>query len=746
MQSPTGDSRVHSMIGERSATDRSTRGAALFVTAVLCAAFLVFLVQPMVGKRILPWFGGVPAVWTVCLAFYQTTLFAGYAYAHCLIRFVGPNAQLAVHAVAVALAFLALPVLPDAPAEIDGELDPTRTVIGLLAKSVALPFLVLASTGPLVQVWLARAHPSVSPYWLYSVSNAGSFLALFAYPFAIEPRLSVSTAGEVFTLGFVVTGLLVLACAVLSARAAPVETAPGTTPAAEPGEERTPSSSAMPAETLEREPSAARRRLEALRWIALSAGAVVVLMGVTNKLCLDVASIPFLWIVPLATYLLTFIVAFGSERTYRRAPYGTLAVVSFLVSRAIELDDLIVFQAAAYCALLFSTCMVLHGELYRSRPSPRYLTRFYLCVSAGGALGGLFVGLAAPLLFDDYHELSLGLLFALVMMLAICTEDPGSFFFARPPRWRWALAAPIVCAFVGYFLWLDLRPEPLRLSEERSFFGVLAVDEVHDGVSVRRTLSNGSTVHGAQIQDPRARQLPTAYYGRATGLGLLLTSRPRERPSRIGVVGLGIGTIAAYGRAGDEIRFYEIDPVVARLAGAEGPFSYLADSKARVEVVVGDGRRALESEQGHGRAQGFDLLVLDAFTSDAIPVHLMTREAFDCYFRALAPDGLLAVHVSNRHFRLMDLVSRMAAARGGHSLQIKTATLPELESGGADWVVVARDAEELARLRIRIEKRLRRLKLLPGSVLIRRGADLELDDIPVWTDDYSDLSRVVRWN
>ncbi|MBK7948536.1 MAG: hypothetical protein IPK00_07265 [Deltaproteobacteria bacterium] len=391
----------------RPGDERSAWTAALFGAAVFAAAFLVFLVQPMVGKRILPWFGGVPAVWTVCLAFYQTVLFAGYAYAHVLIRCFGPKQQLAIHAAAVVAAILALPVLPEAPPDLEGQADPTWTVIASLSGSVALPFLVLASTGPLVQFWLARAHPAVSPYSLYAVSNIGSFLALFAYPFAIEPRLSVSESGSLWAWAFASTGMLVLACAWTAIRS---------------GSGRSPTS----AQVDEAEVATAPRHSDALRWLALSATAVVVLMGVTNKLCLDVASIPFLWIVPLATYLLTFVVAFGSERAYRRAPCGALAVVSFLITRAIEIDDLIVFQAGAYCLLLFSTCMILHGELYRSRPPATDLTRFYLCVSAGGALGGLFVGLAAPALFDDYHELSLGLLLTLALVLSIGARDPGA--------------------------------------------------------------------------------------------------------------------------------------------------------------------------------------------------------------------------------------------------------------------------------------------------------------------------------
>ena len=699
------------------------RDLVFYAAAAFASAFLIFLVQPMVGKRILPWYGGVPSVWMVCLAFYQTALFLGYGYAHLLTRFLAPRAQIGVHAAVVAAGFLSLPILPVTPPELASAGDPTMSLVLLLSSSVALPFLVLASTGPLVQAWLARAHPTVSPYPLYAVSNLGSFLALFAYPFGIEPQISLTTAGTVWTGTFVATELLVLACGFPMLRSQkpdqPTEAGEATGPLLPP------------------------RMQDSVLWIALAGTAVVVLMGVTNKLCLDVASIPFLWVLPLATYLATFVVAFSSERAYRRAPFVAIAMGSLVITRSFGVDEWVVHQVIAYCALLFSTCFLLHGELYRARPGPRWLTRFYLCVSAGGALGGIFVGLVAPFVWDSYAELDVGLLLAAGLVLMRCARDPRSFLARTAPLWHWCIAAPLLLIFTGWFLWDDLRPDPLQIHAERSFFGVLRIDETRDGVAPQRTLMNGTTVHGVQFTGNQGRRLPTSYYGRATGLGLTLASRPRADHWKIGVVGLGVGTIAAYGRKDDQIRFYEIDPVVARLAGPGGPFTFVESSEAQIEVVLGDARRSIVAEQMRSGSQNFDLLVLDAFTSDSIPIHLMTREAFERYFEAIRPDGLIAVHVTNRHFQLMDLASRMAAELGADSLQIRSEPIPELQSGQADWVILSRETDRLTLLRIRFEKRMSALGSSPHSLLVRRGRDLPLHTVPVWTDDYSDLWSVV---
>lgn len=700
---------------------------AFYAIAIFASAFLIFLVQPMVGKRILPWFGGVPAVWTLCLAFYQSALFLGYAYAHAMIRFVKPRLQVAIHAAAIAAAIASLPVLPDAPPESVHGGDPTLSVLRLLASSVALPFLVLASTGPLVQAWFARVHPTRSPYPLYAVSNLGSLLALFIYPFVLEPHLSLTATGTLWTWAFAASGLAVLACALPGLRI------PSEALAADAFDE----SSGTPS---------GRGFADALVWLGLSGTAVILLMGVTNKLCLDVASIPFLWIAPLATYLITFIVCFSSERAYRRGPFVAAALASLAITAAIGPREMIAYQVLAYCGLLFSACMCLHGELYRSRPATHSLTRFYLFVSGGGALGGLLVGVVAPVVFNDYYELQVGLVFSGLMMLAVCARDPRSFLRWNGQRGRWRIVAPLALAVTGLILWQTMRPDPFVIHKERSFFGVLTVHQVSDATGVNRTLTNGTTVHGLQLQGKAVQRIPTSYFGRATGIGLALTSRPGEGSSKIAVIGLGVGTLAAYGREGDSMRFFEIDPVVVRLAGPGGYFSFIEDSKAEVDVVVGDARRSIEDQQARGERQDFDILILDAFSSDAIPIHLMTQEAFAGYFKALAPNGMLAVHVSNRHFHLMNLVSRMAAEFGAHSLQIKTRPAPQLQSGLTDWVIITRNSDDLTRMQIQIEKRHRSLGLAPGAILMRRGSDANLDAFPLWTDDYSDLLSVVRWN
>lgn len=702
---------------------------ALFAIAIFSSAFLIFLVQPMVGKRIMPWFGGVPSVWMLCLAVYQTTLFLGYAYAHGLIRFVKPRLQPGLHALVVGAAFLALPVLPEAFPESLRSADPTRAVLVLLARSVALPFLALAATGPLVQAWFARAHPTRSPYFLYAVSNLGSLLALFVYPFGLEPRLALSATGRLWTVAFAATGVAVLACGVVMARSGTAE-----------------GDSADRARAVD--PTARRgasRFGEDLLWLALSGSAVILLMGVTNRLCLDVASVPFLWIAPLTTYLATFILCFASERSPRRGLWAIVAVAAFAIVQTVgESQTSLVHQVVAWCALLFGACMTLHGELHRSRPAAGSLTRFYLFVSAGGALGGLFVGLVAPVVFDDHHELLVGLLLTAALFLVVGARDPASVLRWDGPRGRWALLAPLALAGAGILVARALEPDPLVLRKERSFFGVLTVRELPDRAGGKRTLANGTTLHGTQFRSMAGKRTPTAYYGRGTGIGLALVSRPEASESRLGVIGLGVGTLAAYGRAGDTMRFYEIDPAVIAIAGRGGDFSFLENSKAAIEVVPGDARLSLEDEQRRGEREGFDVLVLDAFSSDAIPVHLMTREAFRDYLDALAPGGWMAVHVTNRHFQLMDLVSRMAAELGAQSLQLSSGVAPRLQSAPADWVLVARDADVLSRLQTRIEERHRALKRLAGAIRMQRPSASQLDASPVWTDDYSDLFRVLR--
>lgn len=720
---------------------------ALYVVAIAVPAFLIFLVQPMVGKRILPWFGGAPGVWAVCLAFYQTTLFAGYAYAHGLIRLASPSWQVVVHAAVVAVAVLGPGVLPWPRPEAIDAAAPIPQILGLLVWHVAAPFAVLAATGPLVQVWFARRHPERSPYPLYAVSNAGSMAALLAFPFLIEPHLGLDRVGRLWSAAFVGAMALVLVVAALARR--PGARPGGAKPSVDPG-----------ADT--RVPPEVTPGL-VLLWIGLAAAAVIVLNGITNRLCLDIASVPFLWIVPLAAYLLTFIVCFSSQRTYARAPFFGLLIVLLAVS-AVELlfsdRNEIAGQAgllirfgslpaivAYYTALLFVLCTIAHGELYRLRPRTESLTAFYLCVSGGGALGGLFVGIAAPSLFDGYAEYAWGLVGVVVLAgIAGARASRGLETEVRRSRPVVRVAVVVGVALVAFDLAQALRPSPAQSHQERNFFGVLRVIEQGEGPHASKTLMHGSTLHGAQFQSRRGRALPTSYYGPASSLAAALATRPGEPPARVGIVGLGVGTIAAYGRPGERFRFYEIDPAVVRIARDDGTFHFLADSAAQVEVRVGDARRRLEDEQQESGSQGFDVLVIDAFTSDAVPVHLMTAEAFAVYRDALAEQGLLAVHVSNRHFQLRRLVAKLGRAVGLAHLHVQTKDVPARQTHRSRWVFLARDPERLARIEGSSRVVSERLGLAPGTHRFARTPEDVLEATPLFTDDYSDLFGLLAWD
>ncbi len=708
-------------------------GLLLFAAAIAGSAFLVFLVQPMVGKRLLPWYGGAPGVWALCLAFYQVTLFAGYAYAHLLLRLGRPRLEWGLHALLFAFAFWALPVLPGETFRPQASSDAATGILTALVANVALPFLFLAATGPLVQTWFARAHPGRAPYFLYALSNAGSLGALFAYPLLFEPNFGLIQTGTTWSAGFAAIGLAVLACGgVALARRG----------AAEPASE-----DPAPADTHE-----AGVRPVAL-WMALPCVAVMLLMGISNQLCLDVASVPFLWILPLAVYLVTFILSFASERFYRRGPFVALVVITAL---ALPIADpafsdpapLTTFQSrpiaiSLYLLLLFGTCMVLHGELYRRRPAVTALSSYYLWISAGGALGGLFVGIVAEHWFIDYYEVPVAFAAWWLLVLGLAMRDSRSRIHFSTSPWRrlaaTALAAGVVFAMASH--------ERFRTSgvihQERSFFGVLRVITSAEGEAPAHVLRHGTTLHGLQFTSGNLRSFPTAYYGFAGGVGLTLQSAAQGAPLRVGVIGLGVGTLAAYGRPGDLYRFYEIDPAVVSLARTSGFFTFLGDSQADIEVVEADGRLALEEEERRGEP-GWDVLVVDAFSSDAVPVHLLTREAFELYAQRLGPKGILALHVSNRHLDLTNLSFRLARAQGLAAAEIRTASAPQLTTVPSRWVVIAREPQQLADLLTSIGSASRKLRL-PGDhvgvalpIEPRRGGSA-----PIWTDDYSDLLSIL---
>ncbi len=713
---------------------------ALFGLAIFSSASLIFLVQPMVGKRILPLFGGAPGVWSVCLAFYQSVLFLGYAYAHASSRWLGVPAQFAVHGMLAIVAFAMPPVLPDGQSAMMETSRPIASILGMLTVHVAAPFFLLAATGPLVQQWFVRCRPGRSPYPLYALSNLGSMLALFAYPFLIEPRFGLEQTGDGWMIAFGGAVICVLACGGTAAWGARDEGV------------RFRSSVERPVHASAESGDPARdgaetRPREVVLWLAFAAAAVVAMMAITNHLCRDIASVPFLWILPLAAYLATLVLCFSMERGYSRplavsvilGALGLGGLRSLLVSLGfVEEQSALLhalqgveFEVTRLCVLLFGTCWLLHGELYRRRPSHADLTLFYLAMSGGGAVGGLFVGLVAPTIFGGHEELVVAAVLGLVLAFVAIRNGRAS-----ASRW---VAWPAAFLLVGIEVFSAVSPEPNQIHQERSFFGVSRVTEFPDANPPYRVLLSGSTIHGSQFTSPDRRHIPTAYYGRASVVSAFMGTRDKGAPARLGVIGLGAGTVSAYARPGDFVRFYEIDPSVVSIARDSGLFTFVTDHAPTPEIVVADARLAIAREQAEGVEQDFDFLLVDAFSSDAIPVHLLTVEAFRHYTEALDDDGLMLVHVSNRHFELAPVVSRIALELGLAHRSVASPNVSDLQTRSARWVVVAKNPRRLDDMEATSARRLRRLGLPLGVHHYSRIPPVRVARTALWTDDYSDL-------
>ncbi|HCF56827.1 MAG TPA: ferrichrome ABC transporter permease [Myxococcales bacterium] len=699
----------------------------LFASVIVLSAFLLFLVQPLIGRVVLPWFGGTPAVWTTCMLFFQVLLLAGYGYSHLLAARLRAGRQARLHALLLAAAALALgaatiawgtPLIPGPDWRPADSAFPTLRVLALLSVSVGLPYLVLSTTGPLLQAWFCRAFPGRPVYRLYALSNLGSILALLSYPFILEPLLPVGIQAWGWAVGFGLFAAGALACALFVARLkGPPSVAPEQSGDFAPTRER---------------PKAPRFAL----WTLLAAAASVMLLAVTNQLCQEIAVVPFLWIAPLVLYLLSFVLCFESTRWYTRRRFlPALFTATGLAIAALHLGPTanLGLQLGAYLLLLFCCAMVCHGELAALKPPPQGLTGFYFALALGGALGGVLVGLVAPRVFKGLWELHLGLGGTWLLVLVAPARDRGSALWGRHGRLaRWGLAS----AVIGLLGFLALNAgEPLEGARwsGRSFYGRLAVTEVGGSGEQRRfELRHGPVVHGLQFAEGPRRALATTYYGPDSGVGLALRRHPRRlegAPLRVGVVGLGVGTLAAYGRPGDRFRFYEINPEVIRLARGDGGFfGFLAESAATIEVVEGDARISLERELRAGEEADLDLLVLDAFSSDSIPVHLLTREALASYLARLAPGGVIAVHVSNLFLDLSPVVARLAAAFGLSVAIVESNPPPSADEAEAqfssEWMLLSRSP--LSEPELAAASRPARER--PG-----RG----------WTDDFSNLFETV---
>jgi hypothetical protein len=667
----------------------------LYAGTIFLSSFLLFLVQPLIARLILPWFGGSAAVWTTCMLFFQALLLAGYAYAHGLAKLSNKRAEALVHTALLAVAIVTLPIAPSESWKPAGTEEPVSRILLLLGASVGLPYFLLAATSPLLQAWFARARPGENPYRLFAVSNLASLVALLGYPFLVEPFWGGAAQVKAWSWLFAAFAALCAAVAWLTPKRE-IEAAVAHEGA---------------------RPALASYGL----WLALAATGSVLLLAVTNHLTQNVAAVPLLWLVPLTLYLATFIIAFEGRNWYR-AQWIWPILLAWICAMGWLLVDAdyhfdLALQLGIFLPGLFLGCLFCHGELYRLRPAPRHLTAFYLAVSAGGAIGGLLVAVVAPAIFTGYYELGIGLT-ALAVLAVMRFADVN-----RIARYASLAVLFVIAACAAYE---GFRYHEDVLVAKRGFYGVLRVKEygVPGDEGHLRRLVHGAIMHGEQYLHENHRRQLTTYYHEDSGIGAAIRS-VGERPARVGVIGLGTGTIAAYGRPGDVYRFYDINSHVVRVAREQ--FTYLADSKAKIEVELGDARLVLEREP----PQNFDVLAVDAFSSDAIPVHLITHEALGVYLKHVRPEGIVAFHVSNRFLDLIPVVARLAREHGAHAVLVKDDPDEEDDPrrSRTDWILVSRDPAALKR-----------------PAIVERNA-VPAEDRPqwrTWTDDYSNLIQILK--
>lgn len=691
----------------------------LYAATIFVGAFLLFQVQPLIAKMILPWYGGGAMVWTSCMLFFQMLLLGGYGYSHAMAGKAIAE-QFKRHAALIALSLLALPIIPKAFLKPSGDSNPLVGILLVLFISVGLPYFILSTTGPLLQSWFALRFPGRSPYRLFALSNFASLLALIGYPTLVEPAIPLHLQGWVWSGAYVLFGVL----CVLTARATrdtpptPVEVPTPKVQAPVLGISDEPISVAPePAPVSEEEPVAPTWRNK-LAWAGLAACASILLLSITNHLTQNVAAIPFLWVVPLALYLLSFMLTFDSSRWYNHWAFAiltpaTLGLLAYPFWRDLTDYDLRLY-VTAYCAGLLICCMFCHGEVARRKPHPKFLTGFYLMISIGGAVGGFCVSVLAPLLLPFHFEFSIGLaITAFVAMMALYRES-----FIKDVIW----------AGMTVFLIVTVYKDVKSVTEDhvvvaRNLYGSLRVRESGSDLdgSRLRTLVNGTINHGAQYINAKKSRIPTTYYGEKSGVGLsiLETDHPGMK---VGVIGLGTGTLATYGKPGGAYKIYEINPLVVDIA--RGWFTYLKQCEAKLEIVMGDARLSLEREAPNG----FDVLAVDAFSSDAIPVHLLTKEAVELYFRHIQPSGIVAIHVSNKYLSLYPVVQEIATRLGKAHIYVDSRESGANEQFSADWVLLANSAAAFDRPAFRAAASRPAREFTP----------------PFWTDDYSNLFRIIR--
>jgi len=674
-----------------------------YTPTLFLGAFLLFQVQPMLARYILPWYGGSAAVWSTCLLFFQAALLAGYGYVHFLTRYLEPRRQVVVHLFLLVVALALLPVTPDSAFKPAASANPLVTILLLLTVSVGGPYLLLSASAPLLQHWYARFHGGESPYHFYAISNLGSLLGLWTYPIIVEPFLPLGLQTTTWSMAFAVYALLCAGCAVPIYRMERKSVTGASLPSSEPG--------------------ISLRRF--VMWLSLPTCASVLLLSGTHRLSQDVAVIPLLWIVPLSVYLISFIIVFARPSWYQRAPWAAAFLVSLAALESIEWDVArIAPQLLLYAAAILSGCMICHGELVRLRPRTYHLTAFYLALAIGGAFGGLVVNVLAPFWFDGFWEFHLALIGTWVL-LGIC----AAYDHDMRVTWMRALSWAAVLVMLVVFVQADIRDFFDEIIDaRRSYFAALRVYEEEVGTKDhKRELVHGTTIHGAQFMNAARRREPIEYYGFNSGVGATLRAQRRilGRRLRVGAVGLGAGTIAAHSLPGEVFRFYEIDEEVTALAREY--FTYLDDARGGIEIITGDARISLERELREHGSQKFDVVILDAFSGSGTPSHLLTREAFVLYFRHMSAGGVVAVNIGNQHMNLGGILRRQAEEMGAGVVRVRHRRNMRPGEDRNEWIIIS------------------------SSEAFLEGIETQVDPWPpeeelgsLWTDDYSNVLEVIR--
>jgi len=700
----------------------------IFAFIIFLSAFLLFQIQPIISKFILPWFGGAASVWIVCMLFFQFILFLGYLYSHLLTLIKGRLQiilYIALLILSVSLIF-SYSILPKETMKPSADRSEIYQIILILLLTIGIPYFTLSTTSPLLQYWFAKTQKDKEPYLLYSFSNMGSMLGLLSYPFLIEPLLSLRIQAKVWSAIFYLFAFIsiIFLWKISEMKLAEIS---------------------LPLNPKKKKTSSASKKIEEIKpmnffkkicWFLLPMNSSMMLLAFTNKLCIDIPSLPLLWVLPLSIYLLSYIITFsGWSFSYHRAVFfSVIALGCAGIFYDLRYPCTFSFpkQLLIYSLTLYFACTASHGELYRLRPKTDKLTGYYLVISGGSAIGAILVAIIAPLLLPDYFEVNISLAVILILLVALFYNDlrdrivhlKDYIYIASS-----ALIAIIVSSFLFYHIYFVLK-YPLEI--KRNFYGVIRIFEMdrEDPYIRKFHLMHGFTDHGAQFTHPSRKEEPLLYYSKESGIGLAFRGYPRSSPMQVAVVGLGIGTIALYSQKGDHFRFYEINPLVVDLAKDTRYFSCLEIAKnrgAKIDIVLGDARLSMEKEVSSGIKNKYDILVLDAFSSDAIPLHLLTKEAFSIYFTLLKKDGILAIHISNRNIDLSPVILSMAEYYLYHPFFLINYQKPEKGIYFARWILLTNNASFVK-------------NYYTGNIPVPQEKRLK----NLWTDDFSNIWKLIK--